>query len=243
LSFKLLVIKDIAAYIDTTPTSTATYAQLGEGMENISEALNEALQQYFYLNNGGFAKNYVTGMAPAVTVTGHRVFGDTAQDYIFSKKYEIGSERESNLKLELTDENDNVETVIVPITICNIVSLGGATTDGSAISFELRFNEKPPITGGEYAAGLTVVSLAGSTSGKTAMYVNPALGAGNTYEYKTGSSVALPLVGVDPGATFTAWNGTDDIAAVTGNEIVIVEVDSGGLAVKAGKATVTSATE
>lgn len=39
---------------------------------------------------------------------------------------------------------------------------------------------------------------------------------------------------------YTAWNGTDDITATTGNEILIVEVDNNNKAVKAGKTTVTS---
>ena len=35
-------------------------------------------------------------------------------------------------------------------------------------------------------------------------------------------------------------NGTDEIAAVTGNQIMIIEADSSGKALKAGIATVTA---
>ena len=38
----------------------------------------------------------------------------------------------------------------------------------------------------------------------------------------------------------TAWDGTAEIQAITENEIMIIETDSTGKALKAGKATVTS---
>lgn len=90
------------------------------------------------------------------------------------------------------------------------------------------------------ATGLTVVSAAGSTSGKTALTVTPAKAATNSYKYKTAATVTVPDAGSTATTGWTAWNGTDNITAVTGNEIVIVEVDSASHVIKAGKATVTS---
>jgi len=89
---------------------------------------------------------------------------------------------------------------------------------------------------------LTVTSAAGATTGKTAITVTPALTEGNSYMYKTAASVTIPeLYDVcNVAAGYTAWNGTADITATTGNEILIVEVDASYNAIKAGKATVTS---
>ena len=39
---------------------------------------------------------------------------------------------------------------------------------------------------------------------------------------------------------YTAWNGTDEITATTGQKIVVVEVDSANKAKKAGMTTITS---
>ena len=39
---------------------------------------------------------------------------------------------------------------------------------------------------------------------------------------------------------WTAWDGTSDITAATGKEIVVVECDANYLAVKGGVATVTA---
>ena len=143
----LLTIYNLEASIGTSKSSeTWTYAKLENGLDNVSEALNEVVQQYFFLNDKGFARNHVTGMAPAFTMTGRRVQGDAAQDYIFSKKYKLDTERSSSFQLKVTDNSGaspKVTTYTVDCTICNIQEFSGASTDDSAISFELRFNGAP----------------------------------------------------------------------------------------------------
>lgn len=88
---------------------------------------------------------------------------------------------------------------------------------------------------------LTVNSVAGtSASGKTKVTVSPSLSAGNSYKYKTASSVTVPEFGADCKSGYTAWDGVSEITATTGNKILIVEVDTNNKAVKAGSATVAS---
>ena len=88
---------------------------------------------------------------------------------------------------------------------------------------------------------LAVSSAAGSTAGQTAITVQPTITQGNHYVYQTGASVTLPTeYGADVSSGWTAWNGTDEITATTGNEIGIVEANSSNKAVKAGKTTVTA---
>ena len=143
----LLTVYNLEASIGTSKSAeTWTYAKLEAGLDNVSEALNEVVQQYFFLNDKGFARNHVTGMAPAFTMTGRRVQGDAAQDYIFSKKYKLDTERSSSFQLKVTDNSGaspKVTTYTVDCTICNIQEFSGASTDDSAISFELRFNGAP----------------------------------------------------------------------------------------------------
>lgn len=139
----LLTVYQLTASIGTAESNgTWTYADLGAGIDNISEALNEVVQQYFFLADNGFAKNHVTGMAPSFTLTGRRIVGDTAQDYIFSNKYKLDTDRESSFKLTYTQGGTSY-TVTCPCTICNIQEWSGASTDDSAISFEVRFNGQP----------------------------------------------------------------------------------------------------
>ena len=88
---------------------------------------------------------------------------------------------------------------------------------------------------------LTVTSVAGtSASGKTKVTVSPSLSAGNSYKYKTASSVTAPEFGAECKSGYTAWDGVSEITATTGNKILIVEVDANNKAVKAGSATVAS---
>lgn len=88
---------------------------------------------------------------------------------------------------------------------------------------------------------LTVNSVAGtSASGETKVTVSPSLSAGNSYKYKTASSVTVPEFGAECKSGYTAWDGVSEITATTGNKILIVEVDANNKAVKAGSATVAS---
>lgn len=88
---------------------------------------------------------------------------------------------------------------------------------------------------------LTVTSVAGtSASGKTKVTVSPSLSAGNSYKYKTASSVTVPEFGAECKSGYTAWDGVSEITATTGNKILIVEVDANNKAVKVGSATVAS---
>lgn len=87
--------------------------------------------------------------------------------------------------------------------------------------------------------GLTVTSVAGTSSGDTKITVAPAKATANSYKYKTASSVDIPTFGSTVEG-YTAWDGDDDITATTGNDIVIVELDADSKVVKAGKATVVA---
>ena len=90
---------------------------------------------------------------------------------------------------------------------------------------------------------LTVTSVAGTTSGKTKVTVKPDKATGNSYKYKTGSSVSLPSYNQDCSSGYTDWNGTDEITATTGQKILIVEVTADAKARAAGIGNVTSKTE
>ena len=149
----LLVVYGITAEIDTDPGGTETFEPLGNGFENIAEALNEQVQQYFFLSDGGFAQNFVTGMAPAATFTGRRILGDPAQEFLFGEKYNLNTKRNTTLKLTRLDATGaNTQTVSCPVTFCNLKEYSGNSVEGSAISVEMRYNGKPtlkttPVTG------------------------------------------------------------------------------------------------
>lgn len=87
---------------------------------------------------------------------------------------------------------------------------------------------------------LTVTSAEGTNSGDTKITVTPSLASGNSYKYKTAANPTMPTYGQILTSGWTAWNGTSDITATTGNKIVVAEVDSSNACMKAGETTITS---
>lgn len=99
---------------------------------------------------------------------------------------------------------------------------------------------RPDIDKREFAK-LGVASAAGASSGKTAVTVTGyTKGSTDVYKYKTAASVDVPVLGELLPSGFSTWDGSADITATTGNEIVVAVVTAGGYVVAAGKATVTS---
>ena len=86
---------------------------------------------------------------------------------------------------------------------------------------------------------LTVVSVAGSSAGESNIYVNPAKEGSDLYAYKTGAApLAYPAYGEV--VSQTSWDGSSAISGLTaGNQIMIIETDADGKALKAGVATIT----
>ena len=133
--------------IGTSVTGTTwAYAALCAGIESISPSVNEQNQQAFYMCGLGGANNEVTGIAPEYAVSGHRVHGDAAQDYICGLRYLLGQDRKSSLKVEIYDHTTLKETITADCTVTDIVDFGGNATDLVPFSCTLRVNGIPSVT-------------------------------------------------------------------------------------------------
>jgi hypothetical protein len=120
---------------------TWTYAKLCKGIEGMEFAENEQNQQFFFLCGEGFAHNEVTGAAPELTITGRRIKGDAAQDYIADKQFKLGTDRNSSVKIIAEGKQ-----MVCDCSIGNITSFGGQTLDVNAFGCTIRFNGKPVVT-------------------------------------------------------------------------------------------------
>lgn len=88
-------------------------------------------------------------MAPVVTLTGVRILGDAAQEFIFGNKYKLLKNRETQLQITRANNDDKTTSIVtVPVTMQNIQEYSGGTTDGAAISVEFAFNGEPKLTSG-----------------------------------------------------------------------------------------------
>lgn len=129
-------------HIGTAESSgTWSYSKLCKGIESMEFNENEQNQQYFFLCGEGFAHNEVTGAAPELVISGRRIAGDAAQDYIVSKQFALGADRNSSVKIIAEGK-----VITCDCSIGAITSFGGATTDVNAFGCTIRFNGKPTVT-------------------------------------------------------------------------------------------------
>ena len=118
-----------------------TYKKLCKGIESVSFTPNEQNQQYFFLCGTGFAHNETTGAAPELTVSGRRIVGDDAQDFIVGKQFALGNDRNTSVKIIAEGKQ-----IVCDATIGDVTSFGGATLDVNAFGCTIRFNGKPTVT-------------------------------------------------------------------------------------------------
>lgn len=129
--------------INTTPgVSPGTYARIAEGITNVEPNNNEELSQDRYLNGDGYGETDVIGAQLVLTFTGHRKYGDPAQDFIFGKLLELGPSRRTTFRWTEPDGG-------IFEGECTIANISGPSGDAGAkgeISFEIHFNGRPQYT-------------------------------------------------------------------------------------------------
>lgn len=127
---------------DTSTPPVWTYSDLCKGIESMSFNSNEQNQQYFFLCGEGFANNEVTGGAPELQISGRRIAGDAAQDYIVGKQFALGTDRNSSVKITTAEG----KVITCDCSIGDVVSFGGNTLDVNSFGCTIRFNGKPSVT-------------------------------------------------------------------------------------------------
>ena len=129
-------------YIGTSESGgTWSYSKLCKGIESMEFNENEQNQQYFFLCGEGFAHNETTGSAPELVISGRRIVGDDAQDYIAGKQFALGTARNSSIKIVAEGKQ-----ITCDCTIGAITSFGGSTLDVNAFGCTIRLNGKPTVT-------------------------------------------------------------------------------------------------
>lgn len=100
---------------------------------------------------------------------------------------------------------------------------GGTITmsSGATINIEVKEIEQ-----------LTLTATNGSATAKTKITVSPTLGSGNHYRYLLNGEL-MPAKGEDL-SDWTEWNGTDEISAQNGADLLVAECDTNNKAVKCG---------
>lgn len=123
-------------------TQEPIYAQLGAGISSIDPNPNDEVAQDKYLDGDGYGETDVIGAQLVLTFSGHRKYGDPAQDYIFGTVLDLGPGRRTSLRWTLPDGGQFEG----PVTIANITGPSGEAGAKGEIGFEIHFNGKPTFT-------------------------------------------------------------------------------------------------
>lgn len=200
----LLTQYGVELEIDITPfANTRSYAPVCDGFNNLTEALNEQVQEYFFLCGKGFGSDYVTGAHPTLQLTGVRKIGDVAQDFIFNSRYQLMAGRRTTLRYSMANADGTVTRYTSSVTMKNISSFGGATTDGAAVSVDFSFNGPPMQETIAPTGMLTVSAETGGAPGQTVLKVIPTFpDAGCKFVYAYGDTAPTAT----SGEVLTGWN-------------------------------------
>lgn len=239
----LLTQYGVELEVDTTPFgSSRNYVPVCDGFNNLSEALNEQVQEYFFLCGKGFGSDEVTGIHPVLSLTGVRKIGDAAQDYIFGNAYNLMEGRKTFLRLSIANADGSVTRYTNRVTMKNISRFGGATTDGAAVTVDFSFNGRPIVETVAASTALTVSSVSGGV-GKTVITVVPTFpDAGCKFVYAWDTAAPTATIG----SVLTGWN--DFVNGATfeipnGKKVTVAMVNvSTYVVVGNGNATVVSGT-
>lgn len=129
-------------YVGTSYSASSwSYAKLCKGIESVSFSPNEQNQQYFFLCGNGFAHNETTGAAPELTISGRRIAGDDAQDYIAGKQFALGTDRNTSVKIIAEGKQ-----IVCDATIGEVTSFGGNTLDVNSFGCTIHLNGQPTVT-------------------------------------------------------------------------------------------------
>lgn len=208
--------------IDVTPLETeSTWARIAAGITGADPSNNEDVAQDKYLDGDGYGSSDVTGAQKTLSFSGHRVLGDTAQDYIASLQHELGGNRKTSFRY--TDGQGRKYSG--PCTIANVEIGGGGAESKKEMSFEVHLNGKPDDTAPQPAPDLSATVAAGTSSGTTTFDVTP--DGDNTLGYRLSPS-SLGTQYEDAYVSqlaSTDYTAGDEIEATEGQFLCMYELD------------------
>ena len=231
--------------IDITPfDSSRTWVPVCDGFDNITEALNEQVQEIFSLCANGYGSDDVIAIHPTYALTGFRKVGNPAQDFIFGNRLNLMRGRHTNMRLSLANGDGTVTRYTVDATMKDMSGFGGATTAGAAVSVTFSWNGRPVVETVAASSALTVTSVAGTLAvGDTVITVVPTFpdaGCKFVYAWDTAAPTA------SNGSVLTDWNDFVNGATYSipnGKKVTVAMVNvSTCVVVGNGNATVVSKT-
>lgn len=213
--------------VDTTPASgSRTYVKLAKGITSAVDSHNDSTDDTAYLDGGGYGNSDVIGKQYTCAVSGHRVIGNPAQDYIVSLQSEFGDDAKT--WIQYTKPNGLRITAYVSAT--EIVDAGGDANAKTEFSVNFKGCGAPTITPAAAAPALSATVAPGSVAGTT-KFTATADPLTNTFAYKL-SSAARTANLYSHSVGLIAYTSGDNIPAAAGQYLNMYELDSDGRVAK-----------
>ena len=99
-------------------------------------------EEWFPLDQEGWARNAVTGKKMLISLAGKRNYGDAGNDYIASMMTKTGKDCESTFEWVLPDGSKLSGNCVINLT----TPAGGDSTAIDNLEFEILFDGKPTFT-------------------------------------------------------------------------------------------------
>jgi hypothetical protein len=223
----LLTNYGVKVELDTTPFGASrTWVALDQGFNNLDEALNDQVQEYFFLGDKGFGSDYVTGVHPKYKLTGTRVVGDPCQDYIFDNKFNLMNGRTTNLRISLPRADGSVIRFTNKVALTEMKSFGGSANEGSSVEVTLSFMGAPFVDTVVLTTDLVVTTAAGANPGETVITVLPTYpDAGCKYVYAIDPTTTPVAVIGEVLTTWTDFTNNSTYEIPNGYKLTVASVN------------------
>lgn len=117
----------------------AKWANISQGILSMTPAANATSETQNFWNGKGWGETDETGKRVTFAITGQRVVGDPAQDYISARFMAMGDALRTLVRW--TDQGGN--TITANCTLTSIVPFGGNANARQTFSFTLSMNGVP----------------------------------------------------------------------------------------------------
>ena len=209
--------------VDSTPLgSSRTWLKLAAGITSAVDSHNDSTDDTAYLDGGGYGNSDIIGKQYTLAITGHRIIGNPAQDYIMTLQGEFGDDAKTYVRYT----RPNGHRTQAYVTASEIVDAGGDANAKTDFSCNFKGCGAPTITQPTSAPALIVSIAKGSVVGTTKFTATPDP-LTNTLAYKlTPSARTANLFSHSVG--LIAYTSGADIPAKAGQYLNMYELDSDG---------------
>ena len=209
--------------VDSTPLgSSRTWLKLAAGITSAVDSHNDSTDDTAYLDGGGYGNSDIIGKQYTLAITGHRIIGNPAQDYIMTLQGEFGDDAKTYVRYT----RPNGHRTQAYVTASEIVDAGGDANAKTDFSCNFKGCGAPTITQPTSAPALTATITTGSVVGTT-KFTATANPLTNTFAYKvTPSARTANLYAHSVG--LVAYTAGADIPAAVDQYLNMYELDSDG---------------